>query len=75
MIGSNSEWEHFNSIEERLLVDEQLLSVPDIVKINSSAFWVLNTCWVTASNKVGNSAVNTGAGVPEDFSGTTVVHR
>jgi len=75
VVCGNSEWEHFNSIEQRFLVYEQLLSVPDIVEVNSSAFWVLNACWVTAGDKVGNSAVNTGAGVPENFSGTTVVHR
>jgi len=48
--------------------------VPYVVKILRAVFWVLDSGGVTTSDEVGDAAANAGAGVPEDFSGATVVH-
>ena len=52
---------------------EKLLTVPHIVAVFST-IGVLDSSWVTTSNEVSDAASNTGAGVPKDFGGTTVVH-
>lgn len=52
---------------------EKLLTVPHIVAVFST-IGVLDSSWVTTSNEVSDTASNTGAGVPKDFGGTTVVH-
>jgi len=54
-------------------VNEELLSVPWVVKV-LVLLWVLNTSWVTTSDEVGEAAADSGRGVPEDLSWTTVVH-
>jgi hypothetical protein len=54
-------------------VYEQLLSVPDIVAV-LGAIGVLNTSGITASNEVGDTGSDAGAGVPEYLGGSTVVH-
>ena len=73
MVGSDLEGEDLNTIEHLFHVDEELLSVPDIVAV-LGAIGVLNTSGVTASNEVGDTAADAGAGVPEYLGGSTVVH-
>ena len=48
--------------------------MPHIVQVLSLDGWVLDTGWVTSSDEVGDSSINTGRGVPEDLSWTGVVH-
>ena len=48
--------------------------MPDVVEILRGVFWVLDSSGVTTSDEVGDAAANAGAGVPEDFSGATVIH-
>src|ERR1035441_6328 len=52
---------------------EQLLSVPYIVKV-LIGFGMSHTSWVSASDEVGDATVCSGRCVPEDFSGTSIVH-
>jgi len=72
VVSSNLEWSHICTVEHALKVYKELLSVPDIVAI--STLRVLDTSGVSSSNEVGDSAVNSGGGVPQDFSGSTVIH-
>ncbi len=73
VVGSDLEGEDLNTVEHLFHVDEELLSVPDIVAV-LGAIGVLNTSGVTASNKVGDTAADAGAGMPEYLGGSTVVH-
>jgi len=50
------------------------LSVPDVVKVKLGLLRVLNTCGVTAGDEVRDAAVHSGAGMPQHFRGTAVVH-
>lgn len=59
MVGCNTEWQNFNTAEQGLLVDKELLSVPDIVEVFARLFGVLDTGWVTARDEVGNATVDT----------------
>ena len=54
------EGKHLDSLEHSLVVDEELLAVPDIVKVLASLLWVLDASRVTACDEVGDTAVNTG---------------
>ena len=73
VVSSNLEWSHISAVEHTFKVYKELLTVPDIVAI-SVTVWVLYTSGVSSSNKVGDSAVNSGRGVPQDFSGSSVIH-
>ena len=73
MVGCHLEGENLNTVEHLFHVYEELLSVPDIVAV-FGAVGVLYTCRVTASNEVSDAAADTGAGVPENLGGATVVH-
>jgi len=73
VVGSNLEGENINTVEHLLHVDKKFLSVPDIVAV-FGAVGVLYTCRVTASNEVSDAAADTGAGMPENLGGATVVH-
>lgn len=75
VVGSDLEGKDINTVEHSLLVDEELLTVPDVVAVFVLDFGMLDTSGVTSSNKVGDASVNTGRSVPEDFGGATVVHR
>ena len=55
-------------------MDEELLTVPDIVKVNTGLLGVLDTSGVTAGDEVSDATVDTRRGVPHDLSGATVVH-
>jgi hypothetical protein len=55
-------------------VDEELLTVPNIVKV-TTFFGVANTSGVTTGDEMCEAASNTGGSVPEHFSRSTVVHR
>jgi len=73
VVGGDSEWNDVNTVEHSLVVNKELLSVPGVVEVD----WllgVLYTSGVSSSDEVGNSTVNSGGSVPEDFSGSTVVH-
>ena len=74
IICGDLEGKHLNTIKHSLAVDEELLTVPDVVKISAFLNWVLDTGGVTTGDEVGNSAVDTGRGVPHDLGGATVVH-
>jgi len=63
IVGSNLEWKNINTVEHTLLVNQKLLTVPWVVEI-LVLLWVLNTCWVTAGDEVGETTSDTGAGVP-----------
>lgn len=53
---------------------EEFLSVPDVIEILSIVFGVLEAGGVSSSDEVGDTAVGSGAGVPQYFSGSSVVH-
>ena len=74
VVGSDLEGKDLDALEHGFAVDEELLTVPHIVAIDTVLLWVLNTSGVTASDEVGDTAVNTGRGVPQDLGGATVVH-
>jgi len=74
VVGCNLEGENIDSIQHALKVHKELLAVPDVVAVFVCIFWVFDTSWVTTSDEVGDSTSNTGASVPQNFSGTTVVH-
>ena len=74
VVSSDSEGQDLDTVKESLLVDEELLSVPDVVKILRAVFWVLDSRGVTTSNEVGDATPNAGASVPEDLSGATIIH-
>jgi hypothetical protein len=74
VVGSYLEGKNFNTIQHALVVYKELLAVPYIIAVLCLVFWVLATSWVTAGDEVGNTASYAGAGVPEDFGGSTVVH-
>ena len=74
VVSSDSEGQDLDTVEESLLVDEELLSVPDVVEIFRAVFWVLDSGGVTTSDEVGDATPNAGAGVPEDLSWATIVH-
>ena len=73
VVGSDLEGKDLNTIKHLFQVYEQLLSVPDIVAV-LGAIGVLNTSGITASNEVGDTGSDAGAGVPEYLGGSTVVH-
>ena len=53
---------------------EQLLTVPWVVQVRILLFGVLDTSGVTAGDKVGQTAADARAGVPQDLSWAAVVH-
>jgi len=59
VVGSNLEGENLNTIKHLLHVDEELLTVPDIVAVILTV-GVFHTSGVATSDEVGNTAVNTG---------------
>ena len=67
------EGEDLDTVEHALAVDEELLTVPDVVKI-FILLGVLDTSGVAASDEVGDTAADAGGGVPHDLGGATVVH-
>lgn len=74
IISSDLEWADLDTVEESLVVDEELLSVPHIVAVLASLDWVLDSGWVTSSDEVGDSSVDSGGGVPQDLGWASVVH-
>jgi len=68
------EGEHINTVQHAFHVDEELLTVPYIVKV-TTFFGVANTSGVTTGDEMCEAATNTGGSVPEHFSRSTVVHR
>jgi len=76
---SDLEGEDLNSLEEGLVVHQKLLSVPSIVEVSALAIFVLlhgvtDTSGVSSGNEVSDTASNSGRGVPQNFSGTTIEH-
>jgi len=74
VVSSDSEGQDLNTVKESLLVDKELLSVPNIIEIFRAIFWVFDSSGVTTCDEVGDAASNAGAGVPEDLSGATIIH-
>lgn len=74
VVSSHLEWQDLNALEHIFAVDEKLLAVPDIVKIDTGLLGVLHTSGVAAGDEVGDAAVDAGGGVPHNLGGTTVVH-
>ena len=60
IISSNLEWKHLDTVEHGLAVDEELLAVPDVVKIDTILLGVLHASWVTTGNEVCDAAVDAG---------------
>ena len=75
VISSNLEGKNLNTTKHLFHVNQQFLSVPDIVAVGTLLSRVSNTSGVSAGNEMSNSTANARACVPEDFSGATVVHR
>lgn len=73
VVCSDLEWKHINTVKHALHVNEELLTVPWVVKV-TALDGVANTSGVTSGNEVSQASANTGAGVPEDLSWATVVH-
>lgn len=67
------EWNNVDAVEHGLVVHKELLSVPGVIKI-AGLFRVLNTSGVSASDEVSDATVDSGRGVPKDFSWATIVH-
>jgi hypothetical protein len=64
MIGSNLKGKNIDATEHIFHVHKQFLSVPYIVAVLVFLNGVLNSSRVTTSDEVGDTASNTGAGVP-----------
>ena len=60
IISSNLEWKHLDTVEHGLAVDEELLAVPDVVKIDTILLGVLHASWVTTGDEVRDAAVDAG---------------
>lgn len=74
VVGSDPEGNDLCAVEHLLHVDEEFLAMPDIVGIFAGV-GVLATGRVTACNEVGDAAVHTGRGMPQNLGGSTIEHR
>lgn len=59
VVSGHAERQNLDTVKMRFLVDEQLLSVPDVVQVKLRVFWVLYTSWITTGDEVSDSAVDT----------------
>jgi len=73
VVGSDLERKNLNTVKHRLKVDEDLLSMPDIVEV-TTGLGVLHAGGVTSGNEMSDAAVDAGRGVPHDFGRATIVH-
>lgn len=72
--GSHSEGVDLDSAEESLGVHKELFTVVYVVEVGALLGGVTNTSGVSSGNEVSDTASNSGGGVPQNFSGTTIEH-
>ena len=75
VVSCNLEGDDLNSLDHVFDVNEEFLTVPDVVEVEVFVLGVLHASGVTASDEVGDTAVGARRCVPHDLGGSCVIHR